>query len=228
MHTAVLFSGGKDSTYAAYLLQRQGHDIKYLISFFSLNPDSYMFHTVNIEITELQAKAWGKKFIKVETKGEKEKELLDLQKALSVLDIDGLISGAIASNYQKARIDKVCKDLGLVHFAPLWGKPREELLKEMIDIKMDVLISSVAALGFSKEWLGRTLNNELIEKLLILNEKFGVDPCGEGGEYESLVLDAPWFLSRIKINKSKKVWDGSAGKYIVIAAELIPKKLHKD
>ena len=90
MRLAGLLSGGKDSVYAAYLAQKQGHTLEYLVSLRSENPDSYMFHTVNIDLTELQAEAWGIQYLVAETKGIKEEELQDLKKALKTLDIDGV------------------------------------------------------------------------------------------------------------------------------------------
>ena len=84
MRLAGLLSGGKDSVYAARLAQEQGHTLEYLVSLRSENPDSYMFHTVNIDLTGLQAEAWGIPYVASETKGVKEEELMDLKKALEI------------------------------------------------------------------------------------------------------------------------------------------------
>lgn len=222
MRLAALLSGGKDSVYAACKIHYK-HELAYLVSMKSLNPDSYMFHTINIDITRLQAEAWGIFYIEKTTSGVKEKELEDLKKVLSSLDIDGIITGAIASKYQKNRINKLCAELGIVHFSPLWGQNREELLYKMIDSKMEIIFSAVAAIGLDESWLGKQLDLERINRLKKLNEKYRVDICGEGGEYESLVIDAPWFKKRIKINDVVKIWDGISGQYIIKNAELVPK-----
>jgi ABC transporter with metal-binding/Fe-S-binding domain ATP-binding protein len=219
MRLAALLSGGKDSVYAARMMQRK-HKLVYLVSMKSLNPDSYMFHTVNIDITRLQAEAWGISYIEEMTYGVKEKELEDLKEVLDSLNIDGVISGAIASEYQNYRINKLCTELEIVLFSPLWGQDREELLFNMIDSKMEIIFSAVAALGLDESWLGKSLDHERINTLKKLNEKYSVDICGEGGEYESLVVDAPWFKRRIKINDACKIWDGVSGRYIIKNAEL--------
>ena len=78
---------------------------------------------------------------------------------------------------------------------------------------MEIIFSAVAAHGLDQSWLGEPLTSERIQKLKALNQKYGVDMCGEGGEYESLVLDAPWFRQRIKINQVEKTWDGVSGRY---------------
>ncbi|MCW4050639.1 MAG: diphthine--ammonia ligase [Candidatus Bathyarchaeota archaeon] len=223
MRLAALFSGGKDSTYAARLMELEGHEVQYLVSMRSKNPDSYMFHTVNIDITSLQAETWEKEYVSAETEGIKEQELIDLKTTLMELDIEGVITGAIASNYQQERIDKLCHELDLVHFSPLWGRNRVELLWEMHETGMSIIFSAVAAQGLDETWLGTSLDEVKIDRLEKLYSKYSVDPCGEGGEYESLVVDAPWFKQRIEVIDAQRTWDGVSGRYIIAEARLVPK-----
>ena len=220
MRLAGLLSGGKDSVYAAHLAQKE-HNLSYLVSLRSENPDSYMFHTVNISLTKLQADAWGIPYVEAETKGVKEEELSDLKSALGTLDIEGVITGAIASKYQADRIDGLCSELGLSHIHPLWGRERETLLYEFLDSGMEIIFSAVAAHGLDQTWLGEPLTSEKITRLKRLNQEYGVDMCGEGGEYESLVIYAPWFKKRIKINEAEKTWDGVSGRYHIRKACLV-------
>jgi len=223
MHLAGLFSGGKDSCYAARLAEEAGHSLDILVSMRSMNPDSYMFHTVNIGLTELQAYAWGKEHIEARTKGVKERELDDLKRCLEGLDVDGVVSGAVASTYQRQRIDGMCGELGLTHVSPLWGRERVGLLDEMLRCGMVIVFSAVAAQGLDRGWLGGRLDRQAINRLVELRDRFGVDPCGEGGEYESLVLDAPWFRYRLEVKRAERVWDGVSGRYRVVEADLRPK-----
>ena len=223
MRVAALFSGGKDSTYAAKLAEDDGNNVAFLVSLRSDNPDSYMFHTVNQHITGLLAEAIGKQLITARTSGVKEKELLDLELVLKDLKIDGVVSGAIASNYQRTRIMQICNKLGFDYLSPLWGRERLPLISEMLKKGMKIIITSVAAQGLDQTWLGRLINRDTISKLKTLNDKYGLDVCGEGGEYESLVLDAPWFKKKVKIVKKTKIWDGMSGKYLVKEAQLLAK-----
>ena len=226
MRVAALFSGGKDSTYAAKLAEEEGNKIISLVSMRSTNKDSYMFHTVNQHLTKLQAKAISKHLVIAHTSGIKEKELKDLELVLTNLDIDGVVSGAIASFYQKSRIDQICDSIGLVHLSPLWKRERVSLLLEMLGKGMKIIVSAVAAEGLNQEWLGSALDEDAINRLSNLHEKFGVDICGEGGEYESLVIDAPWFKKRIQIISSDIQWDGMSGRFFVNEARL-ENKMHK-
>lgn len=224
MRLAALFSGGKDSCYAARLAEEEGHDLDYLVSMRSENPDSYMFHTVNIGLTELQAYAWGKEHVEAKTRGVKEKELDDLKRCLKSLDVEGVVTGAVASSYQRERVDRICDELGLEHVSPLWGRERVGLLNEMLSRGMVIVFSAVAAQGLDQKWLGRKLDKQALNSLVQLRERYGVDPCGEGGEYESLVLDAPWFRYRIEVKEAERSWDGVSGRYRVAEANMVPKK----
>ena len=112
MKIASLYSGGKDSAYALWWALNQGWDVKYMVNVVSKNKESYMFHIPNVELTDLVSESVGIPLIKVITKGEKEKEILDLKKALEKLDIDGVVSGALASEYQRTRIDTSVRSSG--------------------------------------------------------------------------------------------------------------------
>ena len=109
MKVAVLFSGGKDSTFTVYQCQRKGYDIRWLVSMVPDNPESYMFHHPNILLAEVLGKSIGIPIIMQQTKGEKEKELNDLRKAISRIrqDVDAVVAGGLASKYQADRIAMV-------------------------------------------------------------------------------------------------------------------------
>ena len=205
MRLAALVSGGKDSLYAAYLVSKE-YEIKYIISIIPENPESYMFHFPNAILVEKQAEAMGMPIIQKFTKGEKEKELADLEEALRIRDIDGVVSGAFASNYQKERIDNICKKLGLESITPLWRRNPEELIREMIKNRFEIIITAVAAPPLDESWLGRKID-ECIEELIELNNKHKISILGEGGEFETFVLDCPLFKKKLRIVETKKQWD---------------------
>jgi predicted ATP pyrophosphatase (TIGR00289 family) len=214
MKAAVLFSGGKDSTMAVYKAMEDGNEVKYLFSMISENPHSYMYHVPNIHITELSAQAMDIPLIKGITKGEEEKEVDDLKDALINLKnfgVEAIYSGALYSVYQKSRIDKICKDIGLESIAPLWQRDSEEYMRELIDIGFEIILTGVAAEGLDESWLGRKVDEESLEELIKLNEKFGINIAFEGGEAETLVIDCPIFNKKIKILKSENNWSYDNG-----------------
>jgi len=228
MKLGALFSSGKDSSYALYLMQKEGHEIKCLITIKSKNPDSFMFHTPNIDITRLQAEAMGIPLIEEETEGNKEDELKDLEKVIKrakeEYGIEGVTTGALFSEYQSQRIEKICNKLGLKVFSPLWHKDQETELYELIEHGFEVMITAIAADGLDKSWLGREINEKTIEDLKKINKKTQLNISAEGGEYESLVLDAPMFKKKICIKKAKKIMlDKYQGIYKIESAELSSK-----
>jgi predicted ATP pyrophosphatase (TIGR00289 family) len=220
---AVLFSGGKDSTYAAYLALKQNLPVKYLVSVFSENKESYMWHFSNIEMTKVQAQLMGLEHVVVKTKGEKEKEMDELGNALAGLGVDGLVSGAVASEYQKTRVDGMCDQLGIKSIAPLWHKDPEKLLREEFSLGFETIFTSVSAYGLDEAWLGRRIDEKCIAELKKLHAHYGVSLVGEGGEYCTLVLDCPLFVKRIVLNEAKKVWHGDRGSYAIKAFDLVAK-----
>lgn len=228
MKVAVLFSGGKDSTYAAYLAAKEGHTIACLLSMIPGNPESHMFHTPNIELTSLQASAIGFPYERFETKGEKEVEVEDLKSAITIVrekyGIEGLISGAIASNYQRGRIDRICLELGLANITPLWGAAPGDYLRRFLRDGFKAVFTAVSAEGLGPEWLGRELDLQALEELEKLGEKYRLNVSLEGGEAETFVLDGPLFYrSRIRILKAEKMWQSGSGVLRIKKATLEPK-----
>ena len=226
MKAAVLFSGGKDSTMAAYKAIEEGWNVEYLVSMFSENPDSYMFHVPNINLTELSSESMGIPLLTAKTPGEKEKELDDLKRVLNELKekgIEGIFAGALASSYQKSRIDNLCKELGLESHAPLWHRDPQKYMEEIINLGFEVIITSVSAEGLDESWLGRKIDMDLLDEIINLNKKYGMHMAFEGGEAETMVLDCPLFKKRIKILEAENVWDRDSGYYLIKKAVLVDK-----
>ena len=223
MRVAALCSGGKDSSLALWLAQQRGHEIAHVVAMIPKREDSWMFHYPNIQLIDLFAECASLPLIKTETSGERETELEDLKRVLSRLDIEGVVSGAISSKYQKSRIDRICEELNLNSIAPLWGRGPIELLSEMLNAKFDILITSVAAQGFDESWLGRKIDERCLEDLKSLHAKFKINISAEGGEYESLVLDAPFFKKRIEVVETKRIWRGTNGYLLIKHAKLVEK-----
>jgi len=222
MKVAVLFSGGKDSVLALHDSLNKGHEVKYLVSIFSENPESYMFHYPNINMAIMLSLSMGIKLVTKRTEGEKEKELGDLKKVLESLkgEVEGIVVGAIASRYQKERVQKICRSLRLKLIAPLWGKKPEMLWKRILDEGFEVIITSVSAEGLGKEWLGKVIDKEALEKLKKVCRKHKIHLSGEGGEFETLVLNGPIFKSRLEIISSGIEWDGESGRFVIKDAKL--------
>ena len=202
MKLAVLFSGGKDSCLALHKVLQQGHEVLYLLNIAPENFDSFMFHKPYQILLERQAKELGVELVQVKTKGEKEKELKDLEKlVLKVKDnVGGIVVGGIASDYQGSRIKKICDKFDLKFVAPLLGYSPEKVWEELLREKFEVVLTKVSCGGLDNKWVGRKINKESFKELKSLAEKHKFRIDFEGGEAESAVLNMPEFGQEIKFD----------------------------
>ena len=218
MDVAVLFSGGKDSTMGVYAALEAKEDVKYLLSVKSRNDESYMFHVPNIHSTDLLSQALEIPIMSVETDGIKEEELNDLKEAfqkLKGLGIEAVYTGALYSVYQKSRIERLASEVGLKVISPFWHVDELEYMRKIVSLGFKIVICGVAAWGLDESWLGRVIDDETIDELVRLNEKYKVDIAFEGGEAETLAIDGPIFKKRIEILKYKKDWHLDSGVFII-------------
>lgn len=204
MKLACLFSGGKDSTFSLFWALAQGFEVELV----TIRPPAYsmMFHHPNVDKTILQAKALGLKqhFLKTDD----ERWHRDLKRLLKKISADGIVAGAVASEYQRRRIERLGEELGIPTYAPLWHK-EDELLQELVRY-FDARITAVSAEGLGPEWLGK--NFAELARAKIKN----IHPFLEGGEGETYVVDAPFFRHAIRIKGWKKKWDGVRGEAEII------------
>jgi len=226
MRLGVLCSGGKDSLFACGRAMEK-EEVACLIAIRSVNEESYMFHTPNVSLVALQAEAAGLPLIEMETAGEKERELEDLKKALLIAreqyGIEGVVTGAIFSVYQATRIQQLCHELGLWCFNPLWHTAQEEYMQALTDKGFEVIISGVFSAPFDESWLGRRIDQASLACLKKYSEQYGITLTGEGGEYETFVVDAPFFKKRIEIQEASSEYCNYRGFFRITSARLVEK-----
>ncbi len=230
LKVTALISGGKDSIYALDLAIKQGHEPVCLVAIKSKNPESYMFHVPAIEVVKLQAEAMQIPLIFYETDGVKEEELKDLKEALDIAKqeygAEAVVSGALASTYKRDRIEALCDELDLKSLCPLWGARPINQWREMLKTGYKIVISGVAADGLTIDWLGKEVDETAVLQLCNLHKTCYICTGGEGGEFETLVLDCPLFKNKqIKLIQTAPFWDEKtqSGELEVKGAELISK-----
>lgn len=220
MQVASLVSGGKDSLLASLLAQEQGWEVTRYVTLRPTGRDPYLYHRPNVEWVALQAKAAGLPHVMVEAGEGEDAELEALRRALKGRSVDGVTSGALSSEYQRVRIEQVCHELGLRSFAPLWHHDPAQHLRDVLTCGLSALVVHVAAEGLGKEWLGRPLDVHAADELVQLQRQRGVNPAGEGGEYETFVVDAPQFSHRIQVEEATASWRRDSGTYEIQRARL--------
>jgi ABC transporter with metal-binding/Fe-S-binding domain ATP-binding protein len=221
-----LFSGGKDSSWALYRALERGLPVERLVT---VHPegDSYLYHVPATDLASLAAEAIGVPLVDVDpavfeaggatdSGPQGDRELEPLEAALDDLAADlggiaGVTAGAVESEYQTARIEAMCERLGADLFAPLWREDPRELVDAMLEAGFEIRIVQVAAYGLDESWLGRTLDADALAELERLNDEYGVHILGEGGEFETLVVDGPHMGRRIECRAGTE-WDGDRGR----------------
>ncbi len=198
MRVGVLYSGGKDSNLALLRAARE-HSVVCLITLKPRSVESMLYHYPNVELVELQAEALGLPLVLEESPDDEEGGLAALRGALSraveLYGIEGVVTGAVRSRYQASRFAAAAESLGLSCINPLWGWDEGELLREVVASGIVAIFTRVAGYPLSRSLLGGKLDEEAVKLLVGLRSY--VNPSGEGGEYETFVLDSPMFKMRI-------------------------------
>jgi len=238
VRVAILASGGKDSTYAAWWAGLQGWEVVSMVTVLVRGEDSMMFQLQNSWIAGLQAHSIGTSWRPVFSNGEEESEILDLENAIcgkdstsaplenlwpkgvevpddleihnGPLEIDGIVVGALRSDYQKTRIERMCERLGVRSFCPLWHKSQVDHMESLVKHGFEVVFTSVSTEGMGEEWIGRNLDEESLKILKESSERYRFNLDGEGGEFETIVTGAPHMSRRILV-KGETIWRGSRG-----------------
>lgn len=221
-----LFSGGKDSSWALYRAISDGLNVSRLLTVHPAG-DSYMYHTPVTRLASLAAESVGIELVTVEPDdfgaddvddagAQGDAEVEPMEAALRELattegvDLAGVTAGAVESAFQTDRIRGMCDRLGIDLYAPLWGEDPVALAEAMVDAGFEIRIVQVAAYGLDESWLGRQYDADALAELLDLRESYGVHPLGEGGEFETYVVDGPHMSNQIEFEYDT-VWEGDRG-----------------
>jgi diphthine-ammonia ligase len=225
MKVIALLSGGKDSVCAIETARGFGWDVPVALTMHPAADDAWMYHTPNLPVVRGIAECLGLSLIEAPSRTGQIEEVEDLEDALreakEELALDGVVSGALASEYQRTRIESACHRVGLKSFAPLWHKEPVSYVSSLVHGGWDIRFSRTAADGVSPSWLGEPLDDKKYESMR--NHRARPHVAGEGGEYETLVLDAPAFTSRLVVDEARVLAEGSRATWMVEAWHTEPK-----
>jgi ABC transporter with metal-binding/Fe-S-binding domain ATP-binding protein len=201
-------------------MEQMGHEVEVLVNVRPRDPYSWVFHTPNLAVVPLMAEAMAKELVTTDSSGTEEGDLSALADALSSLRVDGVVTGAIASDYQWDRINHVAERIGMKVFCPLWRKDQGVLMAELIDAGIRAMVVSVSSEGLDPSWLGREIDPVALKELEAISRRYGMNLAGEGGEYETLVLDSPLHRRRIRIAEQEMTTTRDSGSLRVTKAVL--------
>jgi diphthine-ammonia ligase len=222
--TTALVSGGKDSVYSAFLADSQGWPVDELLTIAPDDPDSFLFHTPNVGLVRWIAEAWGKTHRAVPVPGHGEEAETEALRGALAHGSGAVVAGAIASAYQWSRLHRLTTELGRPLYAPLWGKEAGRVVRAEIEAGLDIRLVQVAAEPLGPDLVGRRLDDAMLTELERRSATVRpIQVAGEGGEYETLVVDAPFFRSRLELEGESIERRGGATRMTIRGARLVPK-----
>jgi diphthine-ammonia ligase len=223
---AALFSGGKDSTFAIYRSRQEGNTIECLITMHPAADDSALFHYPNSNLAKYLAETMGTPLLEFNlSRTDREAEVGVLAEAIGkaklLYGVQGVVSGGIASVFQKQAFEESCKRHGLVPLSPLWGTDPKKYMNDLLLSGFSIMIVGVSAMGLEKEWLGKIIDCNSLEQLFLLSKKYGFNLTFEGGEAETLVIDCPLYSKKLAVKSAESSWDGQRGIFEILEVELL-------
>ena len=200
MRVAVLWSGGKESSLACHRVMTQGHDVAVLVTFI-LNDWPSLCHPLSM--ISLQSEALGISHVAVKVaEPYKEAYRHSIFSLIRTRGIQGIVTGDIWIEDHRRWMEDVCEGLGVQVIMPLWNESTLDILDAVISNGFRPVFTCVKEPWFDADWLGHQLDRQRIEALRSLHERYGIDVCGENGEYHTMVLDGPMFKRSIRIEES--------------------------
>jgi diphthine-ammonia ligase len=198
------WSGGKDCCLALNRALSQGLDVRCLANTVSADGKRSCSHGISAEVISTQARALGIPIVQQPTTGDNYRDqFVKMLHAFKQEGIDGGVFGDIDFNAHREWIDAVCAETGMTPYLPLWLEDQHHLMEEFIDAGFIAVIVAVKAEFFGPETLGQRIDRAFLASLAK-----GITPCGEAGEFHSLVIDGPIFKKRLEITSSQKVTRG--------------------
>ncbi len=222
MKVVAAWSGGKDSCFAYYKAVKEGLEVISLLTFMHSEEFSN-FHGIPVDLLFAQADALGLPLVKRVTKPNMyEQQFKETLLEFKAKGVEGLVTGDIyeVAMHEKGWLERVCKEVGLIPIRPLWQGDTKEIFNDYITagFKSTVVRTNLSVL--SEEWLGRELDKQFFNDILKLRN---VDPCGEGGEYHTIVTDGPNFKSYIKLVETQTSTSDGYGHLDIMRFEVVPK-----
>jgi uncharacterized protein (TIGR00290 family) len=198
------WSGGKDSCLALHHARLQGYQVEYLLNFISREYKRCCFHGIESALISAQAQSLGITLVQHEVSPDMKDYEIEFKEAVSRLreqGSEGMLFGDVYLDDHREWVERVCRELGIQAVEPLWGRPAQDVVEEFLHLGYEAVVVSAKADIFGQEIVGRTLDRDLVQELV----RKGICPCGENGEFHTLVVAGPLFRKKIEILKAQPI-----------------------
>ena len=215
------WSGGKDSCLACYLATTKSLKVSCLANMITEDGQMSMTHGQSSELLQVQSRAIGIPLVQRRTTWNGyEAEFKEMLRAFKREGINGGVFGDIDLDEHREWVERVCREVDMTPHLPLWGQRQEKLLRDFVDLGFEAIVVATRADLLEEEWLGRRIDPGFINELIGLRATKGITPCGEAGEYHTLVVDGPLFQQRLEILETRKTLKDGYWFLEVLATEL--------
>jgi len=200
------WSGGKDSCFACYQAVVSGLKVRCLLNMITEDGRRSWTHGQSVELLQAQSQAIGIPLIQRQTTmANYEPEFKEALLSLELEGVTGGVFGGIDLEEHRQWIDRICGEVDIIPYLPLWGQAQEKILSSFIASGFEAVVVVAKANLFGEEWLGRKIDLDFLSYLTELRQRCGIQLCGEAGEYHTFVTDGPLFDQRIEILETNKV-----------------------
>jgi uncharacterized protein (TIGR00290 family) len=203
MKVVASWSGGKDSCFAYYLASQQGFEVVSLLTMM-MNQEKSNFHMIPSSILDAQSEAIGIPIVKQQATPETyENDFKSALRRFKLKGVQGLVTGDIyeVAGHEEGWLGRVLKEVGLKPVKPLWMGDTKQIYLDYLKTGYRAVVVRTNLEKLGVEWLGRLLDKKFYEDILKIGN---IDPCGEGGEYHTVVIDGPTFKKKIEILETVK------------------------
>ena len=202
----VAWSGGKDSCLACYRAMAGGLDVRYLANTVTEDGRRSCSHGLSAEVIRVQAQAIGIPLVQPRTTpATYEAEFIKMIRTFKMEGITGGVFGDIDFEPHREWVERVCREAGMTACLPLWQESQHELLREFINLGFATVVIAARAEFFGAEVLGKRVDGDFIRYLEELARTRSITPCGEAGEYHTLVVNGPVFKKRLELLETRRV-----------------------
>ncbi len=229
MKVAILYSGGKDSTYAIDYAKSRGWDVRYLLSVKPSRKDCFLFHFATVEHTPKLAQILNIRHILLgcdvadpaQEADIVKQEVLRQQQSDPVEAV--ILGGTGLQETQLRSIQKALLPFKIEVFAAHAEYDHEDIFRQMVAKGYEIMVTQVASDGLMK-WLGQKITKDNFDKLSKDSKKYGFHIGFEGGYADTLVVAGPIFgNSKLEITKAEKIVDDAYCGHIIAATRIVAK-----
>ncbi|MFC2012354.1 diphthine--ammonia ligase [Chloroflexota bacterium] len=194
------WSGGKDSCFACYQAMQNGLDVRYLVNMMDENAEWSWVHRLSARLMEKQSQAIGIPLVgRRSTMPTYENDFKNVILELKKDGVEGGVFGDIDLDEHREWVERICREGDITPHLPLWGLSQEEIMKDFLNLGFEALIVVTNSEYLGEEWLSKKVDRDFLDHLSELKKTTDITPCGEAGEYHTIVTDGPIFKQRLEI-----------------------------